>query len=56
MKRAWMSSFGPSPTMRSLPVMPQASSIRAEAAGQRASSSMASYNAARMCSTCLGSS
>ena len=34
--------------MTVLPAMPQASSIRAEAAGQRASSSIASYNDARM--------
>ena len=38
------SFFGPSATMRPLPVLPQASSIRAEVAGQRVSSIMASYN------------
>ena len=47
-RRTRMSSFGPSPTRRALPAMPQASSIRAEVAGQWVSSSMASYNNARM--------
>ena len=42
-----MSSGGPSPTRRALPTTPQASSIRAEVAGQRVSSSMAAYNDAR---------
>ena len=50
-----MSSGGPSPTRRALPTTPQASSIRAEVAGQRVSSSMASYNDARMRSNAGGS-
>ena len=48
--RTRTSSFGPSPTRRSLPSMPQASSMRAETAGQQASSSIASCNDDRMCS------
>ena len=43
-----MSPFGPSPTRRVLLVRPQASSIRAEVAGQWTSLSMASYNDAMM--------
>ena len=48
-----MSSFGPSLTARQLPVMPQASSIRAEVPGQWLSSSMASDNDARIRWVCV---
>ena len=50
-----MSSGGPSATKRALPVRPQASSIKAEVAGQWVSSSMASYNDVSTRSNAAGS-